>query len=65
MAISINLRDKHDARAKELGFADRHAMRKAISHIAETLGEEKYMELSSENLEIVLRVLAQLNNETQ
>lgn len=62
MAISIDLRGKHDSRAQELGFSDRHSHRNAIRQVAEALGEEEYMKLSNENLEIVLKVLARLQS---
>lgn len=55
MAITYNLRDKHDARARELGFKDRHEMRAAIKEIASTMSMEDYDSLSRGELEILLK----------
>lgn len=58
MAYSIDLRSKHDARARELGFTDRHEMRAAINAIANSMSEEQYLALSDEDMEKALREYA-------
>ena len=53
--IKYDLREQHDRRAQELGFSDRHAMRKAVKSIANSMDEEEYMLLSQEEMETLLR----------
>ena len=56
--ISISLKERHDARARELGFSDRHAMRSAIKDIASSMTEEEYLAMSDESMEKTLREYA-------
>jgi hypothetical protein len=58
MPIEFDHRERHDARARELGFVDRKAMRQAMHAISETMSPEEYMQISEENMETLLREYA-------
>ena len=58
MTIKINLREKHDKRARYLGFKNRFAMRDAIQKISHSMDEEDYMALSEMEMENLLKEYA-------
>lgn len=58
MSEIIDFRAKHDERARELGFKNRHEMRSSIHMIAEEMTEEEYNNLSDEEMEKKLRDFA-------
>lgn len=56
--IKIDLRDKHDARARELGFSDRKELRAAMNSIADSMSWEDFDALTEEDMETRLRKIA-------
>lgn len=54
----IDLRPRHDARAQELGFSDRHGLRKAANEIADTMTAQEYIDLSHDEMERLLKIKA-------
>ena len=58
MTIINKLGPRHDARARELGFADRKEMRAAVASIASNLSVEDYENLLPDEMATLLRVHA-------
>lgn len=56
--ITINVAEKNDARARELGFNDRFEMRAALKEIAESMSANEWNALSNEQLTKQLMAIA-------
>lgn len=61
MTIINKLGPRHDARARELGFADRKEMRAAVASIASNLSVEDYESLLPDEMTTLLREYALRN----